>query len=772
MAAPRLAFALIACALALLLLHALSDVVIFELTELVRAFLASHNEPASGWDLHRQMLERRAAQDAEAALPRAHLRAAVGGALAPDANLAAELERIASRQEAERTQRLTSERALLKKGGGARARGKRATRESGDAVELDRVASWSAGDDSDADETAAKARGAAGGKAPVKRPPTVDAKPPPAAVPAGEPARPVSFLPVAARPAGARAADGGGGLIGQLMGALSRSFSNLSLSRAGGRESTGSERSAGAEAEAHALAGEGAASSLERAGAAGVGGAGVRRRRAARRAARRSFGGGEAPSSDDEGDEPGGSHRPARPSVPSAALAEPIPYSTSNRFAALRARPELRAPSRYRDDFEVREQLGRGGFGFVYKARNRLDGLLYAIKVIPIAGSDTSARTRKILREVMTLSRLHHENIVRYFQAWLEDAQPRAAGGQSGSDASSEAGSSEEASSDATSDDEDTASQGDSSDDARSASTRAERARAANAPTSLSDGDESGSGAESDSGSLAWHALGPRLGAPDGVDWRGSAAHGTADAPAQRRADRRRAAALPKRRRALYIQMEFCHQTLADRISTAAGALEEDEAWRLFRQVLVGVNYCHAKVREGRHAGTRATRASPSYVQPPRFDRPAARPHARPFDPPAALARDPHRASRTATSSRPTSSSTLRATSSLATSALRPSSPTRSTRRSRRRRRPRRARPRCCRRCLARARTARASTMAAATAAAAAARSTATARKRRLWAPRSTSTRTRTASPTAARRRRAARRARAWARAAAARASR
>jgi hypothetical protein len=42
----------------------LSDVVIFELTELVRAFLASHNEPAAAPDLHTQMLERRAVQDA------------------------------------------------------------------------------------------------------------------------------------------------------------------------------------------------------------------------------------------------------------------------------------------------------------------------------------------------------------------------------------------------------------------------------------------------------------------------------------------------------------------------------------------------------------------------------------------------------------------------------------------------------------------------------------------------------------------------------------
>jgi len=33
-----------------------------------------------------------------------------------------------------------------------------------------------------------------------------------------------------------------------------------------------------------------------------------------------------------------------------------------------------------------------------------------------------SEYNKKILREVTTLSRLHHEYVVRYFQAWFEEA--------------------------------------------------------------------------------------------------------------------------------------------------------------------------------------------------------------------------------------------------------------------------------------------------------------------------------------------------------------
>ncbi|ORY26095.1 kinase-like protein [Neocallimastix californiae] len=80
--------------------------------------------------------------------------------------------------------------------------------------------------------------------------------------------------------------------------------------------------------------------------------------------------------------------------------------------------------SRYRSDFEEIEFLGKGGFGEVVKARNRLDGRVYAIKKVKLDPKD-SEYNKKILREVTTLSRLHHEYVVRYYQAWFEEAESK-----------------------------------------------------------------------------------------------------------------------------------------------------------------------------------------------------------------------------------------------------------------------------------------------------------------------------------------------------------
>lgn len=78
----------------------------------------------------------------------------------------------------------------------------------------------------------------------------------------------------------------------------------------------------------------------------------------------------------------------------------------------------LPAFSRYSQDFDEAGRLGKGGFGEVVKARNKLDGRFYAIKKI---SQKSTAALKDTLSEIMLLSRLNHPYVVRYFTAWLEE---------------------------------------------------------------------------------------------------------------------------------------------------------------------------------------------------------------------------------------------------------------------------------------------------------------------------------------------------------------
>ncbi|KAG0250918.1 hypothetical protein DFQ27_009132 [Actinomortierella ambigua] len=78
-------------------------------------------------------------------------------------------------------------------------------------------------------------------------------------------------------------------------------------------------------------------------------------------------------------------------------------------------------PTRYKHDFVEIKRLGRGGFASVYKARNKLDGIEYAIKKVRLRGG-AKMRYEKIFREIKFLARLDHKNVVRYYSSWLEHA--------------------------------------------------------------------------------------------------------------------------------------------------------------------------------------------------------------------------------------------------------------------------------------------------------------------------------------------------------------
>ncbi|XP_066577440.1 interferon-induced, double-stranded RNA-activated protein kinase isoform X2 [Amia ocellicauda] len=70
---------------------------------------------------------------------------------------------------------------------------------------------------------------------------------------------------------------------------------------------------------------------------------------------------------------------------------------------------------RFQEDYDSIESLGTGAYGFVYKARRKLEDVFFAVKIVKC--------TRKALREVKALVGLHHENIVRYYTCWEENTR-------------------------------------------------------------------------------------------------------------------------------------------------------------------------------------------------------------------------------------------------------------------------------------------------------------------------------------------------------------
>uniref|UniRef100_A0A8C1UB93 Eukaryotic translation initiation factor 2 alpha kinase 4 n=1 Tax=Cyprinus carpio TaxID=7962 RepID=A0A8C1UB93_CYPCA len=82
--------------------------------------------------------------------------------------------------------------------------------------------------------------------------------------------------------------------------------------------------------------------------------------------------------------------------------------------------------SRYYNEFSELQLLGKGAFGAVIKVQNTLDGCYYAVKRIQV--NPSSKQFRRIKGEVTLLSRLNHENIVRYYNAWIERHETPATG--------------------------------------------------------------------------------------------------------------------------------------------------------------------------------------------------------------------------------------------------------------------------------------------------------------------------------------------------------
>ena len=71
--------------------------------------------------------------------------------------------------------------------------------------------------------------------------------------------------------------------------------------------------------------------------------------------------------------------------------------------------------------YEILEQIGAGGFGAVYKARDPIIKRLVAVKLC--TAEDEQLR-RRFFREAEISGNLHHENIVTVFDSGVEDGAP------------------------------------------------------------------------------------------------------------------------------------------------------------------------------------------------------------------------------------------------------------------------------------------------------------------------------------------------------------
>eukprot|EP00474_Spongospora_subterranea_P010530 CRZ10988.1 hypothetical protein [Spongospora subterranea] len=191
--------------------------------------------------------------------------------------------------------------------------------------------------------------------------------------------------------------------------------------------------------------------------------------------------------------------------------------------------------SRYQTDFIEMQSLGQGSFGRVTKVQNRLDGLYYAMKIINMR-MRTEGDFRRILREVTALSRLSHPYVLRYYQAFIECVSDEAIVGQLYT--------------------------------------------------------KNGSGNEWDGkfedvtrGSLDWslslHSDSLYL---DG-------------GPFQLEMSEQPNGLAPKQKNTyeLFIQTEFCAQTLRETILSEARQIDPDQNWRRFRQILEGLAHIHSQ---------------------------------------------------------------------------------------------------------------------------------------------------------------------------------
>lgn len=243
--------------------------------------------------------------------------------------------------------------------------------------------------------------------------------------------------------------------------------------------------------------------------------------------------------------------------------------------------------SRYASDFEEIAVLGKGAYGQVVKARNTLDSRYYAIKKV----RHTEEKLSTILSEVMLLSSLNHQYVVRYYAAWLEE------------DFAYE----EEA---IESEDEESGSETQSALDDSSITKSRTAQSLDNSNWDFISGsgypeivfeESSNSRKNSESGLIDG-------GSSDGDDDSKEDSQKNSEDESEEgdilsnsrntvlNTARDQLQQQVKKKSTLFIQMEYCeNRSLYDLIHTESLSMQRDEYWRLFRQMLEALSYIHSQ---------------------------------------------------------------------------------------------------------------------------------------------------------------------------------
>nr|XP_023414544.1 eIF-2-alpha kinase GCN2 [Loxodonta africana] len=259
--------------------------------------------------------------------------------------------------------------------------------------------------------------------------------------------------------------------------------------------------------------------------------------------------------------------------------------------------------SRYFIEFEELQLLGKGAFGAVIKVQNKLDGCCYAVKRIPI--NPASRQFRRIKGEVTLLSRLHHENIVRYYNAWIERHERPAGPGTPPPDSRPQARNGRSTPGPPAGDTDGTGSVEAAApppilSSSVEWSTSCERSASARFPAA-----GPGSSSDEDDEEDERHGVFSQSFLPsdsesdiifDNEDENSKSQHQEEDISEKNGCHESESSVTTEAVHYLYIQMEYCEKsTLRDTIDQG---LYQDTTrlWRLFREILDGLAYIHEKV--------------------------------------------------------------------------------------------------------------------------------------------------------------------------------